>query len=365
MSHVTGSRLARLARSARVIRALALATATILVALAAMDVLPVSALQRRSATDAVEVRPPSSVAAVATAEELGALLFFDPRISGDAQVSCSSCHLPDQAWSDGMALSAGYTSTLYFRNTPTLLNASQMPVLDWDGRFEQSDMTSLVRDHLTEAHFMNVDGRLMVERLRQLSALAAFVGPLASEDHPYQRYLDGDSSALSPQARAGLRLFAGKAGCAQCHSGPLLSDGELRSLGVPENVDIFQEPLRHITFRRFFRAFGVGEYVTMRDDPGLYALTFNDADRGAFRTPSLLEVARTAPYMHNGVFDDLEDVVRFYDDGGGDGSSLRPLGLTADEIASLVAFLDSLQSEQAPFETPELPPYGLRTLGEN
>ncbi len=325
-------------------------------------------------------------------EDLGRLLFFDGRLSGDGSTSCATCHAPESGWADGLPLSAGYSrGNLYFRNTPTLINASREEWLDWDGRFAGGDLSSLIRDHIAEAHFMNLDGRLLVERMRQvpeyeeafedlygsevsygkvLDALGAFLRTLNSGDHPFLRYREGDADALSAQARAGLELFEGKAGCAQCHGGELLSDGDFHALGVPDNPAIFQEPLRHVTFRRFFRGFGVGEYVALREDPGLSALTFDESDRGKFRTPSLLEVKRTAPYMHNGVLDTLEDVARFYDAGGGEGrnrdSLLRPLGLSDEEIAALVAFLESLGSEEAAFEPPdELPPYQPRTLGDN
>lgn len=325
-----------------------------------------------------------------TGEDLGRWLFFDPRISGDGLVSCASCHVTDQAWTDGAELSAGYTGTLYFRNTPTLLNSSQMPVFDWDGRFASGDMTSLVRDHLVEAHFMNMDGRLLIERLRQvpeyeqgfnevyggdpsfgraLSALAAFVGTLNSENHPYQRHLDGEQTALSAEALEGLAIFEGKGNCSQCHSGPLLSDGDFHALGVPENADIYQNPLRHITFRRFLRGFGVNDYANLRQDIGLGALTLEPTDRGKFRTPSLLEVSRTAPYMHNGTLGSLDEVVGFYDAGGGEGlnrdSRLQPLGLSERERDSLVVFLRSLGSEESAFEAPLLPAYQPRALGDN
>ena len=220
-----------------------------------------------------------------------------------------------------------------------------MPLLDWDGRFAADDMDSLVRDHLAEAQCMNVDGRLMVERLRQvpvyevafqelyggdvpygrvLKALSAFVGTLNSGNHPYLRFLDGDQSALDARAKSGLELFQGWAGCAQCHSGDLLSDGAMHVLGVPDNPEVFNDPLRHITFRRFFRLQGVTSYASMRSDPGLYALTSNESDRGKFRTPSLLEAASTPPYMHNGTLDTQDDVVRFYNQGGGQGRQGRP-----------------------------------------
>lgn len=339
-----------------------------------------------------DVAPPAETAQAvpASVEELGKLLFFDNRLSGDSSISCATCHDPGQAWTDGTALSAGYRSTLYFRNTPTIINAGRMPLLDWDGRFAAGDMDSLVRDHLAEAHFMNLDGRLLVERMRQvpdyeaafrehyggdvsygkiLNALSAYVSSRNSVNHPYLRFLDGETGALNADARAGLELFRGKAGCMQCHGGELLSDGGMHALGVPDNPEIFRDPLRHITFRRFFRLFGVPSYVAMRSDPGLYALTFNESDWGKFKTPSLLESARTAPYMHNGVFETLEDVVRFYNRGGGQAWNtdpmLSPLGLTDDEVNSLVAFLASLGSEEEFTGIPERSPYEARPLGRN
>ena len=164
-------------------------------------------------------------------------------------------------------------------------------------------------------------------------------------------------------------MFEGKAECVQCHSGELLSDGDFHALGVPDSDVIFAEPLRHITFRRFFRTLGVGDFVTMRDDPGLSALTHDEDDRGKFRTPSLLEVGRTAPYMHSGVFATLSDVVEFYNEGGGESpnkdSALRSLGLTDSEKDDLVAFLQSLASPTSDEGAPDLPAYQPRTLGEN
>ncbi|MCE2457519.1 MAG: c-type cytochrome [Dehalococcoidia bacterium] len=343
-----------------------------------------------SAAGGVEAAPDLKLAA--TQVELGHLLFYDGRLSGDGSTSCATCHDPNNAYMDGEPLSAGYSrGNPYFRNTPTLLNASKMPFYDWDGRFAQGDLATVVRDHIAEAHFMSLDGRLLVERMRQvpeyeesfkgvfgsevsygkvLNAVAAYLQTLeSSDDNPYLAYKSGDTDALSTQARRGLDLFEGKAGCVQCHSGDLLSDGQFHNLGVPDNSLIFEDPQRHITFRRFFRMFGVSEFVTMRDDPGLYALTTDEADRGKFRTPSLLEVARTAPYMHGGVFESLSEVVEFYNAGGGTSdnkdAALSPLGLTDAEAADLVSFLESLSSPAEVVNIPELPMYELRTLGAN
>lgn len=319
---------------------------------------------------------------------LGKYLFFDQSLSGDQKLSCATCHQPDLAWTDGLTLSVGYPGSLYFRNTPTLLNAGEQSLLYWDGRLDGDDLPTLIRDHVAEAHFMNADGRLVVERLNQkpqyvelfqavfgggpsygrmLNAVAAYVGSLNSPPGPYDRHLAGETDALSPEAQAGLALFEGKAGCARCHSGPLLSDGEFYNLGVPENPDIFQDPLRHITFRRFFRTLGVPNYRNLREDVGMYALTIDPGDWGKLRTPSLRTVAFTAPYMHNGSLATLEEVVRFYNQGGGDAPNkdptLTPLNLTDEEVTVLVAFLESLSGALAPVEAPELPRFQLMELG--
>lgn len=322
--------------------------------------------------------------------ELGRYLFFDPRMSGDGGISCATCHQPARGWGDGQALSAGYPGSKYFRNAQTLLNAAYNKRVFWDGRLSGADLPTLVRDHLTEAHFMLVDGRLFPERLKQvpsyvkmfqeayggepsfggaLKAISAFLHTIASKNVPFDNYLKSDKKALSAEAQKGLALFKGKAGCAGCHNGALLSDGGFHALGVPENEQIFKDPLRHITFRRFNKVIGVPNFMNLRADPGLYVVTKQESDRGKFRTPTLREVARTAPYMHNGAFAALEDVVAFYDKGGGSGPNksarLKPLGLSADERKALVEFLMSLSGETVSAEAPKIPDYELRKLGDN
>lgn len=321
---------------------------------------------------------------------IGKLLFFDSRLSGDGSMSCATCHNPKTFFTDGEALSKGYPGSLYFRNTPTVVNSHQARYLYWDGRLPASDLETLVRDHISEAHFLNADGRLVVERLRQvpeyeegfkqsfggepsygriLKAVSVYLKSLNSENIPFDRYLGGDENAISGKAKAGLALFKGKAGCIQCHSGPMLADGKFHRLGVPENPRIFQEPERHITFRRFLRTLGVPKSADLREDIGLYAITKQDEDRKKFRTPSLREVARTAPYMHNGIFPTLEEVIDFYNQGGGKDPEkdllLKPIGLTASEEEELVAFLQSLSGEEFTTKTPEVPAYKLREIGKN
>ncbi|MGB7347849.1 MAG: cytochrome c peroxidase [Pirellulaceae bacterium] len=341
-----------------------------------------------SAQELAPLPKPTSMASDALID-LGKTLFFDGRLSGDATTSCATCHDPTKAFTDGLELSAGYPGTKYFRNTPTLINASLQRYFYWDARMSGDDLPSLVRDHIAEAHFMQADGRLVIERLRQipqyeagfknilggepsygkiLNAVAAYVRSLRSQNAPIDRYLGGDKSALSESATRGLTLFKGKANCIACHHGPMLSDGKIHATGVPQSEDVFADPERHITFRRFMRTLGVGQCATLRQDIGHGCVTKSDVDSATFRTPSLREVSRTAPYMHNGQFPDLASVVAFYNAGGGDSENkseiLKPLDLNADEQSDLVKFLEALSGDPIETEPPTLPPYELRQLGQ-
>lgn len=309
---------------------------------------------------------------------LGRYLFYDTRLSADSSISCSTCHQPEHAWTDGLALSDGYPSTLYFRNTPTLLNTGYYSMLYRDGRLGGGDMQTVVRDHLTEAHFMAIDGRLMTERLRQvpeymtaftevygsgpsfgrtLNALSAYVWSLNSSPAPYDAFIAGDTTAISEEAQHGAELFE-SAGCSACHSGDAFTDSELHVLGVPENMEIFADPIRHITFRRFYRGYAVGDLPDLRTDVGGYILAHDDDMLGSFRTPSLRDACYTAPYMHNGVLASFEDVVTFYNDSMG-------LELSEQDQSDMVAFLGTLCGELPEITVPELPGYGLRSLGDN
>lgn len=339
-----------------------------------------------SATLPVEstVTPFRERPAVASGPEvaLGKALFFDSRLSGDRSRACASCHMPERTFSDGLALSQGYPETAYFRNTPTILNAALRRRLYWDGRMDASDLPTLVRDHMTEAHFMNVDGRLASERLKQvpayverfgdvygseprfggiLNAIAAYLRTLVSGSSSYDAYLKGDSSALSVQALRGLAHF--KAACVGCHSGELFTDEEFHDIGLAPASALLDEPLRAITFRRFFRTLGVPNFRNLEEDPGLYALTKDDSDRQRFRTPSLREVGRTAPYMHDGRFATLEEVVAFYAAGDARNGTrdvrFRSLNLSESDRADLVAFLQSLSSAPVEITVPEPPPYAV------
>jgi cytochrome c peroxidase len=152
-------------------------------------------------------------------------------------------------------------------------------------------------------------------------ALASYVRTILAGDSPYDRHLQGNAEALSEEARQGLRIFRGKGNCTLCHLGPNLTDEGFHNTGI---------------------AWRDGKF----DDDGRHIVTRNDSERGSFKTPTLREVARTPPYMHDGSLATLEEVIAYYDRGGNRNPQLdpemRPLGLTREETRALAAFLRSL-----------------------
>lgn len=314
--------------------------------------------------------------------ELGRHFFFEPRLSGDGSRSCASCHIPAYGFSDGAALSRGYNGTEYFRNTPGLLSVRLKSRLMWDGRLDGHDLPTAVRDMVTEAHFMNADVRLAQERMRQIprmmelwhkafgdksepygprifSAIAEFLRTLDAGESIVDRHLRGENAVLPPLVSEGMRLFDGKARCATCHHGPLGSDGKAHRLGVPENPAIAREPQRMITLLRHHATMGVPNYMAERSDVGTYAVSKRAEDRGRFATPALRGLRQSGPYMHNGAFSTLEEVVNFYDRGGGSESALRPLGLKPRERRALVAYLKALTGPLIVVEEPPAFDYAL------
>ncbi len=318
--------------------------------------------------------------------ELGKLLFFDPRLSGDAAISCLSCHLPDAGWAFPDPLSLGYPGTVHWRNSQTIVNSAYYGKLFWAGA--SKSLEGQARSAASGAVAGNGESDMMEarlafipeyrERFREVfgdewprignawKAIAAFERSLVQTDTPYDRFLRGDDQALSEPQKRGLELFVGKAQCVVCHNGPLLSDENYYNLGVPLAREWEEDGLAQVTFRFELYAKGVTEamYRTTKDDPGLYFRTKQKADKGKFRTPSLRYTKYSAPFMHNGQLETLSGVVEFYNAGGGSNEFaetktplVQPLGLSESEIEDLVAFLDSMSGEEILMDEPELPDY--------
>ncbi|MBI2923866.1 MAG: cytochrome-c peroxidase [Planctomycetes bacterium] len=316
--------------------------------------------------------------------ELGRFLFFDDRLSGDISTSCASCHDPRLGWGDGNALSRGYPGTQHWRNSQTVVNSAFYAKLFWAG--ESTSLEKQADSAITGNLAGNGDPEMIEERLAQvpayvtlfkeafgadrptyllvLKAIASFErASTLSLDSPFDRYMSGDQTALSESDLRGKAVFEGKAGCIQCHNGALASDEGFHNTGVPENPLFRRDPQRQIALRFQFYTRGVPEetYQNAVGDLGLYFTTKREADRGKFRTPQLRYLKYSAPYMHNGVFATLEEVVDFYDLGGGHGPGksplLRPLGLTASEKTDLLAFLESMSGSEVAMDPPRIPPY--------
>ncbi|MCG8563154.1 MAG: c-type cytochrome [Hyphomicrobiales bacterium] len=318
---------------------------------------------------------------------LGKHLFFDARLSGDASISCADCHDPKLGWGDGSDLSRGYPGTMHWRNSQTVVNSGYL-TKGWFWTSSAATLEAQAHSAIAGALAGNLKKALAEERMKQvpeyvrlfkevwnaapnydqaLASIAAYERTIISDDSPFDRYMRGEKSALSEAAVRGMALFEGKAGCAACHSGPLLTDQKFYNIGLPTNPAFTETIQRQIAFRERMRSSGFEEkdYLHLDRDPGRYRKTKKIEDIGKFRTPPLRYIKYTAPYMHNGVFFDLREVVEFYNKGGesepfgNKSEKIKPLGLTEAEITDLIAFLDSLSGKELVVERPKSPPYGL------
>jgi cytochrome c peroxidase len=247
---------------------------------------------------------------------LGRRLFFDRRLSRDGSISCSSCHDPERAFSDGRSVAVGVFGRRGRRNAPALINRGYGRLFFWDGRV--ASLEEQVLKPIEDPNEMDMTVGEAALRVgltpSEISlALASYVRSILSGDSRFDRFVNGDRAALSAEEQAGLQLFRGKANCVACHVGPNFTDERLHNTGVAWQ--------------------GGG-------------LSDRGAGHGDFKTPTLREVARTGPYMHDGSLASLEDVVEYYDRGGnrnpGLDAEVRPLHLTAGEKKEIVAFLRCL-----------------------
>lgn len=268
---------------------------------------------------------------------LGERLFGDPVLSADSSLACADCHHPGYAFAAPLSVARGVRGSRGTRNALSLLNRGYLDRFFWDGR--ASSLEEAVLMPISNPDELGLDLARAVTRLRRDSvyvsafmeaygqtpsipglarALASYVRSLRSGAAPADLHAAGKRSAFGPAARRGRALFMGEAACWLCHSGPLLSDGRLHNTGV---------------------SWGSA-------DTGAHLRTGREEDRGLFRTAPLRDVALTAPYMHDGSLETLEDVVAFYAQGGGPNPNLAPvlrsLRLTPAQQADLLAFLRSL-----------------------
>lgn len=332
---------------------------------------------------------------------LGRLLFFDPILSATKDVACATCHLPRFGMADGRALPAGPSGvgfgperqltdpTMVFeaRNSPTVINVGFNRFRDfqtadgflfWDGRIRRlENLVTLPQREFSEmrAEALPLESTLdsLLERLRRIpeyvalfqtafpdhpagtpidsvslaQALAQFVRSLVGDRSPYDRFVAGDAAALTDQEKRGLVLFHEKGGCVQCHAGPMFSDFDFHVVGARQQ--------------------GPGFQLTPHEDFGRWNATHLEGDRWAFRTPSLRNVAVTAPYSHAGAYGTLREMVEFFNRGAGDHPDiprarldpvLGPLRLTDAEIEDLVAFLVAL-TDVPDVPVPDRVPSGL------
>jgi len=286
--------------------------------------------------------------------ELGRALFFDPRLSGSAMISCATCHNPALGWGDGQPTAVGDGAKRLGRATPTVLNTAYQPLQMWDGR--KNSLEDQALGPIGSTAEMNMPLEKMTTELGTIpgyapmfeqaypgegitqatvaKAIASYERTVVSTESPFDRWRKGDERAVGEDAKRGFALFNGKARCALCHQGWNFTDNGFHNIGLRSQGDT--------------------------EDEGRFAHRKVKVLKGAFKTPTLRDIALTAPYMHNGAYRTLAEVVDHYDRGGDDKSNLspniQPLGLSAQEKLDLVAFMKSLTGAPMTVEVPHLPP---------
>jgi cytochrome c peroxidase len=312
---------------------------------------------------------------------LGKKLFFDPRLSLTDNLSCAMCHIPAQGFTNNhMATSVGITGKTGRRNAPTILNSGFLQRLFHDGReytLEQQAWGPLL-DH---NEMGNPSIGFVIHKIKSLNdyqelfeqafnkpvtmetlgmAIASYERTLIAANSPFDRwYYQQQENAISPAAKKGFRLFTGKAGCSSCHlvnkQYALFTDDKLHNTGIGYQQFSTKAPLSNqkTIFSWISMQAPVDKITRLprpgANDQGLYEITLNPDDLWRYKTPTLRNIAKTAPYMHNGQMHCLEEIVRFYNQGGASNAGLslliKPLHLNNDEINQLVAFLNSLTGE--------------------
>jgi cytochrome c peroxidase len=301
--------------------------------------------------EAVDLIVPADNPLTVAKYELGKQLFFDTRLSGSRDMSCASCHYADKAFTDGKALSKRDDGKMNTRNSPTMHNVGYYDRLYWDGRAKgleanvlaawksqiggKTDATpatlALVPEY--KAAFQAAFSGPPTEET-VVEALASFLRALRSGDSAYDRWKAGKKDAIGAEAQKGHDLFLGKAGCVVCHTPPRFTN-------------------------RQFHNTGIGRQAETPDVGAAAKNAFDDANKtGAFKTPTLRDVAQTAPYFHDGSVPTLREAVKLMASGGMKNPHLDPLlqdkQLSDAEISQLVAFLETLNGNQG-WTPPQVP----------
>ena len=288
--------------------------------------------------------------------ELGKMLFFDPRVSGDGNMSCASCHNPMLGWSDGLPTARGFKSQVLGRATPTVVNSAFVEIFMWDGR--KQSLEDQATGPMEAGVEMHTDFKKLFAFLRNnkgyvnafekaypgkginkdtlSKAIASFERTIISNTSPFDRWLKGDISAMSSQQVRGFQIFRdeNKGNCAVCHSAPNFSDDGFHNVGL-------------------------SSFNTAKADMGRFEQKPIRLMKGAFKTPTIRDISLSAPYFHDGSAKTLMDVVEHYEKGGVHNEFLSPnlkkLDLSQQDKKDLVAFMEALTSKQELVKLPVLP----------
>lgn len=282
---------------------------------------------------------------------LGRMLFFDPLLSGSGARSCATCHNPSLSWGDGLPRAVGENQKTLALRSPTLINVAWVVLPGWFGKFR--DLESVAFTPMLSPKLMNVKEDELIKNLSSIPgyrrlfleafhggeinrkniefAMATYQRTIVSGTAPFDRWIEGDETAIGEQAKRGFDLFRTKAGCAECHKGWNFSDAAFYDIGSAIKEDIGRAKL----FPKSTKL------------------------RYAFKTPTLRDVARRGPYMHNGAEKTLQSVMELYDRGGIDRPSrselIKPLKLTKQEKSDIIAFLGTLTAEPTTISIPAVP----------
>ncbi|UVD78561.1 cytochrome-c peroxidase [Myroides albus] len=298
---------------------------------------------------------------------LGRMLFFDPKLSKSNQISCSSCHDPEMGWTDRRMVGLGHDHLKGARNTPSLYNTAERTSYFWDGRAnsleEQANGPLSAHNEMAmdvvelpakmskiegyKKYFIDAFGDDKITYDRIVGAIASFQRTIKSQPSRVDAFIDGKYNALTEDEIYGMHLFRTKARCMNCHHGQYFTDESFHNIGLTY-------------YKRKF------------EDLGRYVVTNNPDDVGKFKTPGLRDLLNTRPWMHNGLFDDLEGIVNMYNSGMHmidpkpeqkladplypvTDSLMKPLELSKSEIKSLVSFLEALSGSKFKMRRPEFP----------